>query len=159
MTHPTHAGDGQAVFDREFTLLNDLIGRGSNPAMASLQSDLADAEFERAQAESKARTAQAQATRLAQQLEQTTAERGGALRQLAEGNVREGELNRAVLGLRFELGEAGRERELLREALARVVAAVMDGAADPLTGALDTLEAAGGVLPALASRTRLAVAA
>lgn len=164
MTHSPDSGDGAAVFDREFLLLHDLVERGSNPAMANLESDLKDAEFEREQAETKAHKAEARAKaaegkahKLAARLEQVTAERDGALRQLAEANTRESELNTAVSGLRFELGEAAGERDTLRAVLTQVVAAVMNGAADPLAGALDVLEAAG--LPALASRPRLAVAA
>lgn len=156
MTHPTNTGDGQDVFACEFALLDDLIRDGSNPEFEHLKSVVADAEFERAQAEGKARTAEARAKRLVKKLEQTTAERDGALRQLAEANARESGLNTAISGLRFEVGEAGRERELLREALARVVAAVMDGAADPLTGALDALESTGGI-PAMPTSSRLAL--
>lgn len=164
MTHPTNTGDGQAVFDREFLLLHDLVKQGSNPQLANLESELKDAEYEREQAETRARKTEARAKRaegkaqrLAAQLEQTTAERDGALRQLAEANAREGESSKTVSGLRFELGQAAGERDTLRTVLERVVSAVMNGAADPLAGALDVLEAA--ALPALASRPRLAVAA
>jgi chromosome segregation ATPase len=164
MTHPTHGGDGQAVFDDEFTLLDDLIRSGSNPEFEHLKSVIADAEFERAQAEARAKTAEGKAQRLAAQLEQTTAERDGALRQLAEANAREGEMSRTISGLRFELGEAAGARDALRAVLEHMVAAVMTGAPDPLAdapdplaGALDALEAAG--LPTLPSSSRLAVAA
>jgi septal ring factor EnvC (AmiA/AmiB activator) len=164
MTHSPDNGDGASVFDREFLLLHGLVQQGSNPAMASLESDLKDAEFERKEAETKARKAEAQAKaaegkaqKLVAQLEQTAAERDGLLHQLAEANARDGVLNETVSGLRFELGEAAGERDMLRAVLAQVVTAAMNGAADPLVGALDVLEAAG--LPALVSRPRLAVAA
>jgi chromosome segregation ATPase len=159
MTHSPDSGDGPAVFDREFLLLDDLIRDGSHLEFEQLKSVVADAEFERAEAEGKARRAEARAKRLAKQLEQTAAQRDGALRQVAEVNVREGELSSTVLGLRLALGEAEGERDMVRAALARVVAAVMNGAHDPLGDALDVLEATGGTVPALSSRHLLAVAA
>jgi hypothetical protein len=57
--------------------------------------------------------------------------------------------------------ELAGENTMLCEALARVVALVMQGAEDPITDALDVLEAAGLTLPEPvdASRRHLAVAA
>ena len=166
MTHPTNTGDGRgalaAQFDREFLLLDDLdeaIRSGSNPEFEHLKSVIADAEFERREAETKARRAEARARRLTATLEQTAAERDGALRQLAEANAREGALNGTNSALRLALGEAEGERDMLRAALARVVAAVMNGASDPLGNSLDVLEATGGAVPALPASSRLAVAA
>ena len=153
MTHSPHTGEDRGVFEREFALLDDLVRGGSNPEFEHLKSVIADAEFER-------REAEAAALRLAADLELTTAGREGALRQLAEANVREGQLSSMVLGLRFALGEAERDRDLLRTALERVVGAVMHGAPDPLAGALDALERVSGALAVAARPTpHLAVAA
>jgi hypothetical protein len=162
MTHSPDTGDGRTVFDHEFHLLNDLdeaIRSGSNPEFQHLKSIIADNDFERRQAETKARTAEATSKRLAAQLEQTAAERDGALRQLAEANAREGQISGTISGLRLALGEAEGERDMLRAALARVVAAITNGTPDPLGSSLDVLEATGGALPTLPSSARLAVAA
>lgn len=134
MTDSTNPRASRAVFDDEFALLADLdrdSGRGCELAELDAQT-------------------------LAAELEQTAAERDGVLRQLADANAREGNLNSTILGLRHELGEAGRERDALREALARVVDAVMHSAPDPLADALDILEATGGI-PALPASSRLAL--
>jgi septal ring factor EnvC (AmiA/AmiB activator) len=134
MTYSTNPRASRAVFDDEFALLDDLERDSSRGC------ELAEPD----------------AQTLAAELEQTAAERDGVLRQLADANAREGNLNSTILGLRHELGEAGRERDALREALARVVAAVMHGAPDPLADALDALEATGGI-PALTASSRLAL--
>ncbi len=160
MAHPTNTGGARAKgdalpapFNREFRLLSDFIADGGDPQITELEQCLEEAEAELKAARGRADGAEAQ--------------RDAALKEshelrvaAAEANRREVFLNGTIAGLRHEVGTLQVQRDQLAEALARVVALVMDGAGDPLSGALDALEAAGIELPALpAAARRLAVAA
>lgn len=82
--------------------------------------------------------------------------------QIAELRAEKAGLALTEAGLRSELAETARQRDVLRTALSRVVEAVMRGAGDPLGDALDALEATGTGLLDLAddvTRELLAVAA
>src|SRR5215813_13255727 len=152
MAYQADQGERGAVFDGEFRLLDTLAARGNNPPRAGRESDPQDTEIGHGEAG-------VTAAELTAELDQTAGERDAALRQVSKANARAGELHDTINGLRFELGQAARARDVLRVALERVVAAVMDGAADPLPGALDALESTGGVLPAVSAWSRWAVAA
>lgn len=150
MTHPTNTGPTgrlAAQFDREFLLLDDLVRAGSNPEIARLESDLADAEFERKEAEAE-RDAAVQESRELR-------------RMAAEANTRELCLGDTIAQLRT------RNAALVR-ALGLLVGAVVDGNPLPLAEALPALESAGievpgfwraAAVPALSPSQRLAVAA
>lgn len=133
MTHPTHTAPGRPADgspDAPFTAQLTLL-RGQDAEVLTLRGELADSSTDLRRALARAEAAEA--------------ERDAA--------------TQAQSDLRCENSALVRDREILREMLARTVAAVMHGAPDPLAEALDLLDSLGVLVPSFPSRRRLAVAA
>jgi hypothetical protein len=142
MTHHTHTAKGRpsaarglvdvdARFAAEFSLLADV-----DPEVLTLRSELADSGADLLAAQVRATAAEA--------------ERDAAVKSAAR-------LQKAAAGHRAQLGAGEAERAQLLGVLARMAAAVMRGDGDPLSEALDLLDAEGVQVPV--SRGSLAVAA
>jgi hypothetical protein len=142
MTHPTNRASTPtptdplgARYDRDFQALGEY-----HPDVLTLTADLTEIVEERDAATTQAIVAE-------QERDEVLATMRQQCERIAANNTREGRLNSLIAGLRHEVGQMEGENTTLREALALIVAGVMDGAGDPLGAALDVLDVAGISVP------------